>query len=70
MYLGLEKPGAAALRALTRLRQFVLGEREAALLAFCRLDDHLMPCGASRPNGMAHVIFDVAAVESHLARDR
>src|SRR5206468_10355169 len=61
---------AAALRTLAGLRQFVFTEREAALAAFRGLDDDPMSRRTRRADGVAQVIFHIAAVQSHLSRNR
>src|SRR2546430_2169977 len=63
-------PGIPRNVLVAELGQLVDAEREAALAALRRLDDHPMPCGARRLDRVPQVIFGLMPIEPHLPRDR
>ena len=68
--LRLEDPRAATLRALPRFRQPALIEHKPARLAARGDHENPMPRRLGGADGMAEVVFDVAARKPELARQR
>lgn len=66
----LEDAGAAAVRALSRLRQLFGIEQEAALLASRGRDCDTLAGRSRRPDRVPQVLLDVAAPQPQLASQR